>query len=92
MEFFSALALILASNLDTLSLGFVYAARGIRVPLWQQAAIAASAAVFTFLALAAGQAAMRALPQDAVSFCERYGDRLLGLVLILLGAIQCLRG
>ncbi len=92
MELFSALVLVLASNLDTLSLGFAYAARGIRIPLWQQALIAVSAAAFTFIALGAGQAAMRFLPQTALSFCERYSDRILGFLLILLGAVQCLRG
>ncbi len=92
MELFSAFVLILASNLDTLSLGFAYAARGIRIPLWQQALIAVSAAAFTFIALGAGQTVMRILPQTASAFCERYSDRILGLLLILLGAIQCLRG
>ena len=36
--------------------------------------------------------AMRFLPQTALSFCERYSDRILGFLLILLGTVQCLRG
>lgn len=92
MDFLPTLLLILASNLDTLALGFAYAAKGIRIPLKKQFFIAAMAAGFTFLALLIGQGALRLLPHAAVSFFERHSNKIFGGVLLFLGIIQILQG
>lgn len=92
MDFFATLVLILSSNLDTLALGFAYAARGTHIPVKNQLLIAATTAAFTFLALSVGQGILRLLPAAAVSYCESHSDKILGAVLILFGVIQIIRG
>lgn len=92
MDFLSTFVLILSSNLDTLALGFAYAARGTHIPIKNQLFIASMTAAFTFLVLSVGQGILRLLPSSAISYCESHSDRILGGMLILIGFIQIMRG